>query len=133
MGAEVRLTPAQAGKTYDRAFAGREHELHEGHPSWAAFQRFVRAGWGPGHVQTGTQPPTPPHEAPPEPEEPEVQALTAKGLSIHEAKMVLAARQPNRVQQGTEGTVEGQHPDPEVLERLSRQAYVTKQPASGSY
>jgi hypothetical protein len=153
MGSEVRLTPAQAGKVYDRAFAGREAEMHEGHPSWHAFQRFLRAGYGPGHLQSDAPVPLAPGHRYATPEEherltraaaevtapvdPELAELVTKGLTRGEAQLVLDARagknRPTRLQQAAEGTEEGQHPDYNRLERMTGLARQTGQPVAGTY
>jgi hypothetical protein len=115
---EVTLTRAQAAKVYDRAFAGRESELHEGHPSWHAFQRFLKAGYGPAQPEAPTAVP----EEQPGIADLQVQELVARGLTEHEAKLILAARSATRVQGAPEGTIQGYDADTRRLEQYHQQA-----------
>lgn len=133
---EVTLTRSQAAKVYDRAFAGRESELHEGHPSWAAFQRFLKAGYGPTERVADLGPRTPQEaELRQMMEQPEgyqghevaaeaqaIQRLVEAGATEHEAKLILAARSATRVQDAPEGTVQGQQQDTRLLERYHAEA-----------
>lgn len=107
---EVRLTPSQAGKVWDRAFATSWHEISPDHPSRAALERFVRAGWGGEDVR--------------------------KFLATGEIDVTVGMPRSSRYQQAPEGNVQGHQPDFDQVERMHRATLThpeNTQPVAGSY
>jgi hypothetical protein len=104
---EVRLTPSQAGKVWDRAFATTWHEIGEGHPSRAALERFVRAGHGSDEVR--------------------------RFLATGELDPTIGMPRGARYQQVVEGVTEqAPHVDGEQSSRMHQLALTTGQPIAGS-
>ena len=104
---EVRLTPAQAGKVWDRAFATTWHEIFEGHPSRSALERFVRAGHGGEEV--------------------------ARFIETGELDVTIGMPTGARYQQAPEGVDQtSPHPDATQADRMAQIAFATGQPVAGS-
>lgn len=104
---ELRLSPYQAAKTWERAFATTWHEVHEGHPSRSALERFVNAGYG----------------------GPEVREFIRTG----HLDVTIGMPKGVRYQQAPEGTPEqAPAPDPGQSERMHQIALQTGQPVAGS-
>ena len=104
---ELRLSPYQASKTWDRAFATTWHEIGEDHPSRSALERFVNAGYG----------------------GPEVRDFIRTG----HIDVTVGMPRSSRYQQAPEGTVESNPvPDINQSERMHQIAASTGQPVAGS-
>ena len=104
---EVRLTRSQAGKIWDRAFAATWPEIHSGHPSRSALERFVRAGWGGEDVR--------------------------RFVATGELDPTVGMPRGARYQQVAEGTTQGLTPDYAQQSRMHEVAVQTGQPVAGSF